>query len=67
MRLDENLYFLERPNHQIVKFDRVLYEVELPYFPKIIKDGNIWVIDRDEEDRTVIKKLIIKNYSSMKY
>lgn len=49
------------------KEGRYLYEVELPYFPKIIRDGNIWVIDRDEEDRTLIKKLIIKNYSSMKY
>lgn len=49
------------------KDGRYLYEAELPYLPRIIRDGCIWVIDRDEEDKTAIKKLVIKNYNSMKY
>jgi len=44
-----------------------LYEIELPYPPRVIRNGNIWVIDRDEEERTIIKKLKIKNYNFLKY
>ncbi len=44
-----------------------LYELELHFLPKIIRNGNIWVIDKDEEERTLIKKLRIKNYDTMKY
>lgn len=62
---------LEKGKEQVLdifsKDGNYLYQVELPYLPKIIRNGNIWVIHRDKEDRTVIKRLKIKNYSSMKY
>ncbi len=44
-----------------------LYTAKLPCFPRIVRNGCIWVIDREIEDKTTIRKLIIKNYDSMKY
>ncbi len=44
-----------------------LYKTELPYFPRIIENGSIFIIDKDEEGKRAIKKLEIRNYHKLHY
>ena len=46
---------------------RFLYRTTVPYYPLIIHDGAIYVNDRSKDDLNRIKKIIIKNYNSLKY
>jgi len=62
---------LDRNN--VVKVDifsrdgQYLYKTQLLYFPKIIENGSIFIIDKDEEGKRAIKKLEIKNYHKLQY
>ncbi|MCK4764895.1 MAG: 6-bladed beta-propeller [Candidatus Aminicenantes bacterium] len=49
------------------KKGRFLYEAEFPYLPVLFKSGCFYVIERDAKDETVIKKVKIKNYETLKY
>ena len=49
------------------KYGQYFYRVSLRYFPEIIKNGMVYVIDRNDPDCLKIKKLIIKNYSALKF
>jgi len=59
--------------NNVVKVDifsrdgQYLYKSEFPYFPKIIENGSIFVIDKDEEGKRAIKKLEIRNYHKLQY
>jgi len=63
--------YFDRNKNEIVdifnKNGQYLYKTTFPYFPRCIKNGYIIAIDRDEEDRVIIKKLIIKNYDQILY
>jgi hypothetical protein len=62
---------LHRKEYEVVdifsKKGQLLYRVNMPYTPEIIRDGVIYVIDKSDEENIKIKKLIIKNYKTMKY
>lgn len=63
--------FFDKNKNEIVdifnKDGQYLYKTTFPYFPRYIKNGYVIAIDRDEEDRVIIKKLIIKNYDQIQY
>lgn len=46
---------------------RFLYRTRLPCYPWLIKNGIIYYITQSADDRSQIKKLIIQNYSEIKY
>lgn len=49
------------------KHGRYIYRTTFPNFPKYIKNGFIYVIDRNSEEEVIIKKLTIKNYDHIRY
>jgi len=45
----------------------LLYRVKMPYAPRIIRNGVIYAVDKSDKEDIKVKKLIIKNYKSMRF
>jgi hypothetical protein len=62
---------LYRKNYEIVdvfsKRGNFLYRLNMPYVPRIIRNGAIYIVDKSDEDNIKVKKFTVKNYKSMKY
>ncbi len=62
---------LYKKDYEIVdvfsKRGRFLYRLNMPYVPRIIRNGAIYIVDKSDEDNIKVKKFTVKNYKSMKY
>ncbi len=62
---------LTRKKYEVVDIfstkGQLLYRVNMPYVPRIIRNGVIYTVDKSDKEDIKIKKLIIKNYKAMKY